>query len=135
MVPPERESHDVPPAPVILSQPSSNTPHPLTRPDPTLPFTGTATTNSRKPAPIPQALEDHVQIHQVGDDIGLAVVQGLQGLSEKKKQDQHRRVGTGMNQSKSGDEQHRGSAWYEEGWWPLCAGFQGTSGPLQWQGA
>ena len=106
------ESHDVPPAPVSLSQPSSNTPHPLTRPHPTHPLTGTATTNSRKPEPIPQALEDHVQIHQVGDDIGLAVVQGLQGLSEKKKkQDPHRRVGTGMNQSKSGDEQHGGSAW------------------------
>lgn len=28
---------------------------------------------------IPQALEDHVQVHQVGDHVGLAIVQGLQG--------------------------------------------------------
>lgn len=45
---------------------------------------GTARKKSRKPKPVPEAFEDHVQIHQVGDDIGLAVIQGLQGLRKEK---------------------------------------------------
>lgn len=56
-------------------------------------------TKTRKPEALPKTFEDHVQIHQVGDDIGLAIIQGLQGL-KKKEQDQHRHTDTGMKQSK-----------------------------------
>ena len=93
------ESVSSPPSIPILSSSSKGTKASGRRPHPTHPLTGTATTNSRKPEPIPQALEDHVQIHQVGDDIGLAVVQGLQGLSEKKKKTRSAQTGGHRNES------------------------------------
>lgn len=55
---------------------------------------GTARAKNRKPEPIPEAFKDHVQIHQVGDDVGLAVIQRLQGL--RRENDEHRTAGTGL---------------------------------------
>lgn len=51
-----------------------------------------------KQEPIPEAFQDHVQIHQVGDDVRFAIVQGLQGLVRK--QGQQRRFSSGMKRNK-----------------------------------
>lgn len=54
--------------------------------------------NGQNWKPIPEAFQDHVQIHQVGDDIRLAIVQGLQGLTRKEGQQRH--VSSGMKRNK-----------------------------------
>lgn len=69
------------------------------------------------PAPLPETFEDHAQIHQVGGDVGLAIVQGLQGLRKEDKIG--RDAGAGVKQSTGAPAVQRLRP--EKGEWLPCA--------------